>query len=74
MKFRKIKRPKLAASPREKARVIRRVADVCPWCGAIESLRAYRTKRQGAKIVRYSRCTICGRPVTRVVSIQKDAI
>lgn len=74
MKFRKIKRPKLAAAPRENARVIRRVADVCPWCGSIESLRAYRTKRRGANIVRYSRCTICGHPVTRVVSIPKDEI
>lgn len=74
MKFRKIKRPKLAAAPREKARVIRRVADVCPWCGAVESLHACSTQRRGANIVRYSRCTICCRPVTRVVSIPKDAI
>lgn len=71
MKFRPIKRPKLATATREKARTIRRMADVCPWCGAIESLRVYATKKLPGKICRYSRCTACGKPVTRVVSIPR---
>lgn len=67
MKFKKIVRPKLTRAVKPK--ILRSVADRCPWCGAIESLRANRTKRTCDAIYRYSKCVKCGKPVTRVVRI-----
>ena len=51
------------------AKIIRRMAEVCPWCGAVESMRAKSTQRRGGKIYRYSVCTKCGNPVTREISL-----
>jgi len=64
MKFTPVKRPRLA-----RAKAIRRNADICPWCGAVESFKALRTKRTPGAIIRYSICKRCKKPVTRIVKI-----
>lgn len=64
MKFAKVRRQKL-----KRAKIIRRMAEVCPWCGAVESMRSKSTQRRGGKIYRYSVCTKCGNPVTREISL-----
>lgn len=69
MKFRKVQRPKIAQGPRVEPKVLRTDAVVCPWCGAVETLRANRTKKTAGAIIRYSTCARCGRPVTRVVTV-----
>lgn len=66
MRFRKIKRPVIH---REMPPVLRRVADVCPFCGAVEAFRTVSTQRRNGKIYRYSVCARCQKRVTREISV-----
>lgn len=68
MKFKPVKRPNVTRPP-----VIRRMAEVCPFCGAVEQFRANHTETVNGQIRRYSTCAKCHQRVVRLLTIPKKA-
>lgn len=67
MKFKPVKRPSVTRPP-----VIRRAAEVCPFCGAVEQFRSYHTETTDGQIRRYSTCAKCKKRVVRVLIVPKN--
>ena len=67
MKFAKIKRPKIVRGGAP--RIVRRKAEICPHCGAVEHFKVLSTQRRDGAIIRYSVCLSCGGKVTRIFTI-----